>query len=348
MNDVVQLDFYTTIPEKDAIVLRESEGKIIAIARNAIVDIGLELIMAKKLVGHGSFMRWRQERLSFSDDTAERYMNVAQSFDTNSALVRNLGPKILYELAAPKNESIRDNVLEQIQTGEIEPSVKSVKQEIQVKKALTDSEIANLPQVKALEQSRQVMTQELMYAKNTRSRLEQEIQDLQGKLSSDETRKELTEKKAELTEAKTRITELQLRWNEESRKILEERDKYKADIDKFKAERDKSREDARLAISEKLRIEGQLQLVLKEHETSVQQVHARANIKSSLKQIRADVDRYMAMPIDPLEFTFADDITFQMYLDTVNKVQALYKALQSLAQYQAIDSSNHSLTIIDA
>jgi hypothetical protein len=348
MNDLVQLDFYATIPEKDAIVLRESEGKIIAIARNAVIDIGLELIMAKKLVGHGSFIHWCQEQMGFSADTAQNYMNAADVFESKADNYRLLKPAILIELAKPKNKNVRDEVLNEIESGEIEPSVKSVKQETEVKKTLTDAEIANLPQVKALEQSRQVMTQELMYTKNTRSRLEQEIQDLQGKLSSDETRQELAEKKAELTEAKTRITELQLRWNEESRKILEERDKYKADTEKFKAERDKSREDARLAISEKLRIEGQLQLVLKEHETSVQQVHARANIKSALKQVRADVDRYLAMPIDPLEFTFADDITFQMYLDTVNKVQTLYKSLQSLAQYQAIDSSNHSLTIIDA
>lgn len=86
----------TLKPAAPAETVRDIEavtGEIIhlkqELARN-IVDIGLRLIEAKEMLPHGEWLPWLEERVCFSEKTAQNYMRVAREFP-NPQLVADLG-----------------------------------------------------------------------------------------------------------------------------------------------------------------------------------------------------------------------------------------------------------------
>lgn len=80
------------------------------LARN-IVDIGLRLIEAKAMLSHGGWLPWLEERVCFSEKTAQNYMRVAREFP-NPQLVADLGVrKALALLELPPSE--RENFAEE-------------------------------------------------------------------------------------------------------------------------------------------------------------------------------------------------------------------------------------------
>lgn len=73
------------------------------LARN-IVDIGLRLIEAKAMLSHGEWLPWLEERVHFSEKSAQNYMRVAREFP-NPQLVADLGVrKALALLELPPSE----------------------------------------------------------------------------------------------------------------------------------------------------------------------------------------------------------------------------------------------------
>ena len=73
------------------------------LARN-IVDIGLRLIEAKSMLPHGEWLPWLEERVCFSEKSAQNYMRVAREFP-NPQLVADLGVrKALALLELPPSE----------------------------------------------------------------------------------------------------------------------------------------------------------------------------------------------------------------------------------------------------
>lgn len=100
-------------PEETRRDIEAVTGEIIhlkqELARN-IVDIGLRLIEAKEMLPHGEWLPWLEERVCFSEKTAQNYMRVAREFP-NPQLVADLGVRkalALLELPPSERESFTE------------------------------------------------------------------------------------------------------------------------------------------------------------------------------------------------------------------------------------------------
>lgn len=70
----------------------------------AILEIGRRLIEAKAQLSHGEWLPWLEEKVEFSDATANRFMRLAREYE-NPSLVTDLGAsKALVLLALPASE----------------------------------------------------------------------------------------------------------------------------------------------------------------------------------------------------------------------------------------------------
>ena len=87
--------------------LVEIEADILAQKRTigrSIVIIGRDLIEAKSRVEHGLWGTWLEERVNFSQSTAENYMRIAEEVGGDSPLLDLPYTKILALLAVPAEE----------------------------------------------------------------------------------------------------------------------------------------------------------------------------------------------------------------------------------------------------
>src|SRR5579864_2132000 len=83
-----------------------------------IIEIGHKLIEVKARIGHGNFGRWLEAEFSWSNPTAQRFMNVAEKFVKLTNL--EIAPSALYELAAPSvPEAARQEAIERATHGEM-------------------------------------------------------------------------------------------------------------------------------------------------------------------------------------------------------------------------------------
>jgi hypothetical protein len=69
-------------------------------SRDAI-EIGNDLLKAKKKLGHGAFLPWVKANVGMSERTAERYMALSQRLGTRFDTVSDLPLAMLHRLAAP-------------------------------------------------------------------------------------------------------------------------------------------------------------------------------------------------------------------------------------------------------
>ena len=70
----------------------------------AILDVGRGLIEAKGMLSHGEWLPWLEERVEFSERTAQRFIRLAQEW-TNPIALSDLGAtKALAMLALPAEE----------------------------------------------------------------------------------------------------------------------------------------------------------------------------------------------------------------------------------------------------
>ncbi|MBN9470660.1 MAG: DUF3102 domain-containing protein [Bosea sp.] len=77
-----------------------------------IVEIGRDLIAVKERIGHGNFGRWLESEFDMSDETARKFMRVAERIGAKIRPGWNLPPTVLYELAAP---STSDEVVARVE-----------------------------------------------------------------------------------------------------------------------------------------------------------------------------------------------------------------------------------------
>ena len=87
--------------------LMEIEADILAQKRTigrSIVIIGQDLIEAKSKMEHGLWGTWLEERVNFSQSTAENYMKIAEQVGGDSLLLNLPYTKILALLAVPAEE----------------------------------------------------------------------------------------------------------------------------------------------------------------------------------------------------------------------------------------------------
>lgn len=88
-----------TIPEIEADILAQKRT-----IGASIVFIGRALIEAKEQLSHGEWGRWLEEKVNFSQSSAENYMRIAQQVSAESSLLSLPYSKILALLSLPENE----------------------------------------------------------------------------------------------------------------------------------------------------------------------------------------------------------------------------------------------------
>jgi hypothetical protein len=73
---------------QDDLFLAETAAAIRALrdkVKHDLIEVGQRLIIAKDRVGHGRFLAWLKQEFAWSEDTAERFMQVARTFGSDSA-----------------------------------------------------------------------------------------------------------------------------------------------------------------------------------------------------------------------------------------------------------------------
>ncbi len=118
-----------------------------------IIEIGKRLIEAKAQLEHGQWGKWLEEKVDFSQDTANRFMKVASEF-SNSATLRNLTQSKLFALLSiPSDDrdsflttphstlSGEEKTVEEMTTREVEKAVKEWKKKVEDKDDLKEESI---------------------------------------------------------------------------------------------------------------------------------------------------------------------------------------------------------------
>lgn len=75
------------------------------------IEIGIDLLKAKKKLGHGRFLPWIKDNFGMSERTAERYVALAERLGSRSDTLSDLPLAILHTLAA---SSTPDAVIENV------------------------------------------------------------------------------------------------------------------------------------------------------------------------------------------------------------------------------------------
>lgn len=114
---------YAELDTETRIVVQQRTEEIKVLVRRSaqdIIDIGSKLIDVKARLGHGNFGGWLESEFGWSDQTARRFMHVAEFSKINTGVdFMNIQAKALYLLAAPSTpEAARIEAIERAQNGE--------------------------------------------------------------------------------------------------------------------------------------------------------------------------------------------------------------------------------------
>ncbi len=112
---------YDSLDNSDAIFVQQQTGAIQSLMKRSaedIVEIGQRLIAVKKRLGHGRFGVWLTAEFEWTQETARRFMKVAQQFGQNPQIV-DFAPSALYLLAEPSTPApARSEAIARAQAGE--------------------------------------------------------------------------------------------------------------------------------------------------------------------------------------------------------------------------------------
>lgn len=106
-------------PETGALI-RNATQRIRAHQQNvaqAIIAIGVELLGVKEHVGHGRFGAWLEAEFSWTEKTAQRFMNAARAFRANPTAVSDMSPTTIYLLSSAP-ASVRNEIVRRREEGE--------------------------------------------------------------------------------------------------------------------------------------------------------------------------------------------------------------------------------------
>lgn len=110
---------YTSLPSSAAEFLRVQVGRIRRQAATSIINVGKDLIAAKRYLSHGLFVSWVEAEVGIPARTAQAYMQVAHWSVHKSATVALLPPSVLYLLSSPRTpQSFVADVLRRVELGE--------------------------------------------------------------------------------------------------------------------------------------------------------------------------------------------------------------------------------------
>ena len=114
LDDIVesQLVVEDVTPEARAARIRQLQADV----QRGIIEIGFELIVAKKQVGHGGWAQWLQKEFEWSDRTARYFMEIAQRFG-NRNTCSDLRPSTLKAMLALPEDDEQAFIEAQAQAG---------------------------------------------------------------------------------------------------------------------------------------------------------------------------------------------------------------------------------------
>ncbi|WP_434283525.1 DUF3102 domain-containing protein [Clostridium botulinum] len=139
-----------------------------------ILSIGDNLIFIKMSLPHGEFGEYVEEKVGFSQRTAQKFMKIAESFhDANAPLC--LGVEKLYLLTTipekEREEFIVQNNIEEMSTRELKKKIKETKNPVTEKEQKTQSKIIDVEILEAVQKSKTVIE-----FKNDLNKIEEDLE----------------------------------------------------------------------------------------------------------------------------------------------------------------------------
>lgn len=244
MRDIVQMGFdYSVLSSEQAQRTQEAEIRIIGRTQKTIIENGRDLLAVKQDIGHGHFLNWIKS-LRISEDTAERYINVAKNFG-QIPQTAEFDKTALYLLSHTKvPESAREEAKQRAADGE------KITEEIarQIRDAHKAKDEA--------EQKARLAQQQLFTAQ---SEAQTQIAEYTSQIN------ELKQEMADLVKPEVQIKEVQVipqtvkdqlqRLQDKAKALTTQRDnlaamnkKLSADLDVVEAKREQEARDARIRL----------------------------------------------------------------------------------------------------
>ena len=127
-----------------------------------ILDIGRRLLEAKGMLPHGEWLPWLNERVEFSERTAQKFMRLAKKWSNPSALADLGATKALMLLALPEEE--REEFVEDHNV--IDMSARQLEQAIRERDEARKAAEAAKADASAAEQARAKMEADMATTKN--------------------------------------------------------------------------------------------------------------------------------------------------------------------------------------
>lgn len=127
-----------------------------------ILDIGRRLLEAKGMLPHGEWLPWLNERVEFSERTAQKFMRLAQKWSNPSALADLGATKALMLLALPEEE--REEFVEDHNV--IDMSARQLEQALKERDEARKAAEAAKADASAAEQARAKMEADMAATKN--------------------------------------------------------------------------------------------------------------------------------------------------------------------------------------
>lgn len=279
-----------------------------ALAKN-IVDIGLRLIEAKEMLSHGEWLPWLEERVCFSEKSAQNYMRVAREFP-NPQLVADLGVRkalALLELPPSERESFtEENDVIDMTSRELE---KAIRERDEARKTAEAAQA----DARSAEESRAKMEEDMAALK----RLHESAQE-----NETQAREALDKARAELEELRSRPVEVAVEVDqkavEAARKeaVAEMRAKVDA-AEKARKEAEQKRKDAEKALADAKKEAGANAAILSRAEK------AEAELAEVRRQLEAAAKAEKAAAVNQNGDLALFNVIFNQTQEGVNKMHGL-------------------------
>lgn len=203
-------------------------------AGSAILAIGHRLIEAKELLSHGEWLPWLEERVEFSERSAQNFMRLAREWSNPQTLADLGASKALTLLALPPAEREEFLAEEHVVSGEVKSvtdmSARELEKAVKERDAALRQAEADRAEKDAAEQARKKMEADLTFANERLAGLREELEALKRRpvdvAVESASEEELAQARAEGEAAKAaELAELQraLEEAETARRAAEER-----------------------------------------------------------------------------------------------------------------------------
>lgn len=138
--------------------LEKIENEIITLknqtAENMIL-MGQKFIEAKKLVPHGEWGNWLEDKIGFSQRTANQFMRIAKEYVSNSQAISNLDATKIYLLlelpVEEREEFVNQNDLQNMSTRDMKKKLKDYKRNSEIWKIVDREQDMNTYDVSVAE-----------------------------------------------------------------------------------------------------------------------------------------------------------------------------------------------------